>query len=137
MLRLAVTRGRACKQQFALDSQQFGLDPKFTSIPSAFERRADQLERGVELAYPGLGACEGASEWMHLDRWKRCHTRGLPAEERHTTRGTAMGCTRHHRLYDAGFFDIEAVDEDRWADGPLRVLSRNGTTWHEEPEPPQ
>lgn len=49
-----------------------------------------------------LEACEGRSEWAHLGDKKRFKTRGLPPAERHTTAGSLMLCTRHHRAYDAG-----------------------------------
>lgn len=63
-------------------------------------------------AYAGvLGRCEGPSEWAHWGAWKRCKTRGLPPEDRHTTGGSLMLCRRHHRAYDAGQFNIVAVTE--------------------------
>lgn len=74
----------------------------------------------------GLGPCDGPSEWAHLNEHRRCHTRGLPPEQRHTIEGTAMLCKRHHMLYDGQILGarserlyIEPLT-DQGAEGPLR-----------------
>lgn len=54
--------------------------------------------------------CEGRSEWAHLGEQKRFKTRGQPATTRHTTAGSLMLCTRHHRDYDAGRMEIRGDD---------------------------
>jgi hypothetical protein len=48
----------------------------------------------------------GRSEWAHLERGKRARTRGMKPELRHSTYSSAMLCTFHHRLYDAGHLRI-------------------------------
>lgn len=74
----------------------------------------------------GLGPCEGRSEWAHLNRSRRCHTRGMAPDERHTTAGSVALCARHHRLFDGQFLSARTprlfIEElsDRGADGPLR-----------------
>ncbi len=73
---------------------------------------------------PLLGPCRGESEWMHLWDKKRARTRSLPAEERHTTEASAMGCTAHHRAEEAGELVIEALTL-RLANGLLR-FTRGG-----------
>lgn len=49
----------------------------------------------------GLLGCNGESEWAHLEEQRRFKTRGQSAERRHSTAGSMMLCTVHHRLYDA------------------------------------
>lgn len=73
----------------------------------------------------GLGPCEGVPEWAHLNRWRRCHTRGMAPEERHCTMGSVALCSRHHRLFDGNILGVTAQRlyifelTDRGADGPL------------------
>jgi len=70
-----------------------------------------------------FGACEGVSELMHLEEYRRFKTRGQSAEDRHCTAGTAMGCTKHHALYDAHELKIEMVTH--WgANDTLRLWYR-------------
>lgn len=57
-------------------------------------------------------ACEGRSKWAHLGKKKRARTRGLPPEERHTTAGSLMLCTKHHDDYDDGRLLIVGEDAD-------------------------
>ena len=69
-----------------------------------------------------FGRCGGASEWAHWGQSKRCKTRGLPPEVRHTSFGTLMLCRLHHQGpqgYDSHGFEIEAMTA-HGADGPLR-----------------
>lgn len=74
--------------------------------------------------FSGLtNTCVGPSEWAHLGEHKRFKTRGQPATRRHTTAGSLMLCTRHHRDYDAGWMEIRGDD----ANGVLDF--RYGTTW--------
>lgn len=76
----------------------------------------------------GMGPCAGVPEWAHLNRHRRCHTRGMKPEDRHTTAGSLALCTRHHRLYDGMFLSSSAtrlyIDEltDEGADGPLAFV---------------
>jgi hypothetical protein len=66
-----------------------------------------------------LGACQGESEWAHLEEWKRFKTRGKPAADRHVTMGTCMLCHFHHQdMYDKGKLAVTFLSE-RGADGPL------------------
>lgn len=46
--------------------------------------------------------CDGVSEWAHLGDKKRARTRGMKPEDRHTSAGSMMLCTVHHRAYDDG-----------------------------------
>jgi hypothetical protein len=66
-----------------------------------------------------LGACSYGSEWAHLEDHRRFKTRGKPAEERHTTRGTCMLCSKHHAMYDIDKSLTVEFMTDRGADGPL------------------
>jgi hypothetical protein len=70
--------------------------------------------RNWTAGYP----CSGASEWMHLGANKRARTRGQAPAIRHTTAASCMGCTRHHRDYDAGRLRMTPVS-DRGANGSL------------------
>jgi len=72
-----------------------------------------------------FGACEGESELMHLEGYRRFKTRGMPADVRHCTQGAAMGCTKHHRQYDAHELTIELIDGGAGADGCLRLIRNN------------
>lgn len=75
-----------------------------------------------------MGPCGGHSQWAHLNRSRRCHTRGMTPEERHTTRGSVALCEFHHRRYDGNFLSstmtrlyiVELTDEG--ADGPLAFV---------------
>lgn len=49
------------------------------------------------------------SQWAHFDKHKRARTRGMKAEERHTTAGSLMLCKRAHDAYDAGTLQITAL----------------------------
>jgi hypothetical protein len=63
--------------------------------------------------------CGGVSEWAHLGEKKRFKTRGMPPEQRHTTKESCMLCTTHHQMYDAGTLKIKA-DTEIGADSVLR-----------------
>jgi len=70
-----------------------------------------------------LALCFGPSEWAHIGQHRRCHTRGMAAEKRHTTAGSGMMCQRHHAAYDAHEFDLEPLTADGM-DGGFRVVRR-------------
>lgn len=70
----------------------------------------------------GTGECWGSSEPAHLGEKRRCHTRGMPPEERHDPIWEANLCTGHHRRYDHHEFDLEPVDAAVGANGQLNVL---------------
>lgn len=70
-----------------------------------------------------FGACSGPSEWAHIGRHRRCHTRGQAPEQRHTSGGSAILCRSHHAELDAHEFDIEPTTE-RGMDGPFRMVTR-------------
>lgn len=78
----------------------------------------------LALAAWMLGPCDGPSEWMHLGDMRRFKTAGQAPETRHTTAGTAMGCRRHHKMYDRRVFDLSPLT-DAGADGTLRVKMNN------------
>jgi hypothetical protein len=65
-----------------------------------------------------VGPCNGQSEWAHYGRYKRARTRNERPQDRHTTAGSLMLCTAHHRAYDAGKLKITALT-GRGCDGPL------------------
>ncbi len=65
-----------------------------------------------------MGPCEGESEWAHLGDHKRSKTRGMPPEERHTTKGSCMLCTKHHGMEERHEMDVEMLTDDG-ADGPM------------------
>lgn len=71
-----------------------------------------------DVLYLMFGSCNGPSEWAHLEEKRRGRTRGMEAEERHTTGGSAKMCQRHHQAYDAGEFK-GAFRTQRGADGPM------------------
>jgi hypothetical protein len=56
--------------------------------------------------------CDGVSEWAHLGDRKRFRTRGQAPSLRHTTAGSVMLCTNHHRMYDRGELTIIGDDAD-------------------------
>jgi hypothetical protein len=66
--------------------------------------------------------CHGELEMAHIGEWRRSKTRGMKPEDRHHSRGCAILCTRHHRLYDAHEFDLEYGPAG--ADGPLTVVRK-------------
>ncbi len=68
--------------------------------------------------------CAGRLEWAHLRPRTRAQTRGMSAEERHTTAYTAMLCESCHDLYDASVFDIVFLTDEA-ADGPIEVARRS------------
>ena len=69
-------------------------------------------------------ACSGPSEWAHIGKHRRCHTRGQAPEARHTTKGSGMLCKRHHDAYDAHEFDIEPQTA-AGMDGAFAVVRRS------------
>ncbi len=70
-----------------------------------------------------LGPCEGDSEWAHIGKYRRCFTRGLLPEQRHTTVGSGQLCHKHHADYDAHRFDFE-TDEEHGMDGTIGIKRR-------------
>jgi hypothetical protein len=64
--------------------------------------------------------CGGASEWAHLGEQRRAKTRGMPPALRHTTAGSLMLCTKHHRAYDA--CQLQIYHGADGADGPLTFI---------------
>lgn len=76
------------------------------------------------VVFAGVGPCLGPSEWAHVGEHRRCHTRGMAPEQRHTTAGSAMMCKRHHDAYDAHEFDLEPVDAVLGMDGNFRVVTK-------------
>lgn len=83
--------------------------------------RALCVERDGDCRLHGAAGftCSGESEWAHLGEKKRARTRGMKPEQRHTTAGSLMLCTGHHRAYDAGALRIEILTM-AGADGLLR-----------------
>jgi len=81
--------------------------------------RAKVDERDGYCRLTGLSPCSGDSEHAHLEDKKRARTRGMEPQERHTTAGSAMFCTGHHTLYDAG--KIALAMTEKGADGPIRA----------------
>ena len=69
-----------------------------------------------------LGPCDGHSEWAHVGEHRRCHTRGMEPDERHTTAGSGMLCYRHHDAYDAHLFDFLLGPDGM--DGAVSVIRR-------------
>jgi hypothetical protein len=72
------------------------------------------------LACQGVGPCLGPSEWCHFGAHKRFNTRRMDPTLRHTTAGSFMACTSHHKRYDAGTITITALTE-LGCDGPLEI----------------
>jgi len=70
-----------------------------------------------------LGPCSGVSEWAHVGDKRRCFTRGMPPEQRHTTAGSCILCEGHHKAYDAHQFDFE-VDAGFGMDGMIGIRRR-------------
>lgn len=81
---------------------------------------ASRLPRSIAVL---LGACEGPSEWAHVGEHRRCHTRGMEPEVRHTTAGSGMLCRGHHVAYDAHEFDFLEWSLDGM-NGPFAVIRR-------------
>ena len=81
--------------------------------------RGECLERDGHCIFAPLGPCSRNSEWMHLEAKKRARTRGMKPEMRHTTAGSAMGCSFHHDEYDAGAIALAMTDQG--ANGPIRA----------------
>ena len=69
-----------------------------------------------------LGACAGASQWAHVERQRRCFTRGQQPETRHTTAGSGMLCDKHHDAYDAHVFRLVLGPEGM--NGPIGIARR-------------
>jgi hypothetical protein len=88
--------------------------------------RADVFERDWDCRVVGMApaACDGPHEWAHLRPFTRAQTRNMAPEERHQTAYSARMCREHHRMYDAGLFDIVYLDPERGADGPIQVERR-------------
>jgi hypothetical protein len=82
--------------------------------------RAACVERDGHCIFAPLGPCTSWSEWMHLGEKKRHKTRGMTPEQRHTVEGSAMGCRKHHGLYDRG--QIELAMGETGANGPMRAV---------------
>ena len=88
------------------------------------ERDGDCIFRHGRSYASVVGECRGVSGWMHLEDQKRARTRGMEPTKRHTVAGSAMGCQRHHALYDAG--EIRLSLTERGADGPIRAETDSG-----------
>ena len=67
----------------------------------------------------GLGACQGPSEWAHLEDLRRARTRSQAPERRHTTTHSLMLCAMHHKRYDAHTLGLAFIT-DAGADGPIQ-----------------
>lgn len=74
-----------------------------------------------------VGPCQGVSEWAHY--LKRFQTRKQAPEMRHTTGGSLMLCTRHHRAFDEHRLQIEVLTA-AGCDGPLAFRSE-GVSYEE------
>ena len=72
--------------------------------------------------FSSVGPCEGVSEWAHIGTSRRCFTRGMAAVVRHTTKGSAKLCHKHHTAYDAHQFEF-ALLEDTGMDGEYGVVT--------------
>lgn len=77
---------------------------------------------GIFDAFAVAVACSGRSELAHFADHRRLKTRGQQPEQRHTTAGSLMLCTKHHQDYDAHRLQIRALS-DRGCDGPLEFSS--------------
>lgn len=86
-------------------------------------RWPDQGAPADRSVFSMVPACGGPSEWAHIGKHRRCHTRGQAPEARHTTKGSGMLCERHHDAYDSHAFDIEATTAVGM-DGAFRVVAR-------------
>lgn len=81
------------------------------------------LARDRHCVLMWLSMCGGELQWAHIGPNRRCHTRGQKPEQRHTTKGTAMLCRKHHDAYDAHEFDIQP-QTPAGMDGPFAVIRR-------------
>jgi hypothetical protein len=76
------------------------------------------LHKDVQIGLD-RACCGYTGEWAHLGEKRRFKTRGMAPEERHTTAGSLMLCTEHHRMYDEyKTLEIRALS-DLGADGRL------------------
>lgn len=91
--------------------------------------RAECVKRDDYCRFMGISPCEGPSEWCHMEEKQRFRTRGMAPEVRHTTTHSFMGCSRHHRLYDAGELRIFASQE-YGANRPMLIRDADGGEWH-------
>lgn len=82
----------------------------------------DVRDDACRVACSGVGPCGGIDEWAHLGDKRRCFTRKMPPEERHSSRWTMKMCTDHHKRYDRHQFDVEFLLDIEGADGPIRVV---------------
>jgi len=76
------------------------------------------------MAFAGYGVCEGPSEWAHIGQHRRSKTRGMAPERRHTTKGSAMLCQRHHHALDQHEFDLVPSDAAMGMNGDFQVVTR-------------
>jgi hypothetical protein len=86
---------------------------RFNWFSPWFDRRTS-----VEDVKP-IHHCGAPSEWCHFGEKKRAKTRGMAAEQRHTTAGSLMLCAEAHRAYDAGQLKITALTR-KGCDGRLK-----------------
>lgn len=98
-----------------------------TAKRSAEQRYANGIREEVILRDPtcraankGVGPCTEGWEWAHLGNKRRCFTRGMAPEDRHSTAWTMGACRGHHRLLDAHAFDVEYLEPEIGANGRLR-----------------
>lgn len=90
-----------------------------------------RLSEAARAMPDDFGKCSGPSQWSHYNAThRRSKTRGKEPEERHTTAGSMMLCTRHSEDYDQNRTDIRVLDEKRGCDGPVRA-TRGGAVWVE------
>lgn len=86
-------------------------------------------DRAVREAIETMfGPCGGESEWAHLGDHRRFKTTRKPVWERHTTGGSCMLCSEHHRGtrgYDSNAMEIEFLTEDG-ANGKMKFSSEFG-----------
>lgn len=87
------------------------------------EVRAFCVDRDGYCKLAQVGGCGGRSEHAHLGDKRRARTRGQAPDLRHTTEGSAIFCTTHHRAYDRGDLAISMFAE-LGANGPMRVVYR-------------
>jgi hypothetical protein len=82
------------------------------TIRTQVEARDGHCRYAWDVPRTERSRCQGDAEWAHLGNTRRFKTRGLPPEQRHTTGGTLMLCTAHHRLLDAYRLTITAESID-------------------------
>lgn len=73
--------------------------------------------RGV--FFPGLRS-EGPSDLAHMHHKSRAKTRRMAPDARHDQKWCLCLRRTEHRAYDAFLLEIEALDAEAGADGPLR-----------------